>query len=55
MAALVQAFSNISITATNPETETLKMLVIFCSAGLLVSVLFAVYGPAVDFSSLCQL
>jgi hypothetical protein len=48
MAALVQAFSNITITATNPRTETMKMLVIFCSAGMPVSILFAIYGPTLD-------
>jgi hypothetical protein len=49
MAALVQAFSNIFITATNLETETMRMLVIFCSVCMPVSILSAIYGPALDF------
>jgi hypothetical protein len=44
MTALVQAFSNFSITATNFETETMKMLATICSAGFLVSAAFASVG-----------
>jgi hypothetical protein len=43
MAALVQAFSRLS-GSTNVETETLKLLAIFCGAGLFVSILFATCG-----------
>jgi hypothetical protein len=43
MAALVQAISRLSASA-NVETETLKMLAMFCGAGLLVSIVFATYG-----------
>jgi hypothetical protein len=50
MAALVQALSRVS-AGTSEETETLKLLAIFCGAGLLVSILFAIYGPAVDLTS----
>jgi hypothetical protein len=50
VAALVQALSRVS-AGTSEETETLKLIVLFGSAGLLVSVLFAIYGPAVDLTS----
>ena len=43
MTALVQAFSRFS-AATNIETETLKMLTIFCGVGLVISLLVASYG-----------
>jgi len=43
MTALVQALSRISAGA-NVETETLKVLGLFCGAGLVVSLLFATYG-----------
>jgi hypothetical protein len=43
MPALVQAVSRLS-ASTNVETETLKMLAIFCGAGLFISILFATYG-----------
>jgi len=33
---------------TSDETETLKLIVLFCGAGLLVSILLAIYGPAAD-------
>ena len=47
MAALVQAMSRLS-AGTSDETETLKLIVLFCAAGLLVSILLAIYGPAAD-------
>jgi hypothetical protein len=47
MAALVQAMSRLS-AGTSDETETLKLIVLFCGAGLLVSILLAIYGPAAD-------
>jgi hypothetical protein len=50
MAALVQALSRVS-AGTNEETETLKLVALFCCAGLLVSILFAIYGPAADLTS----
>jgi hypothetical protein len=50
MAALVQALSRES-AGTNEETETLKLVALFCCAGLLVSILFAIYGPAADLTS----
>jgi hypothetical protein len=43
MTTLVQAFSRLSAT-TNIETETLKLLAVFCCAGLVVSLLCATYG-----------
>ena len=43
MTALVQAISRFSAT-TNIETETLKVLAVFCCAGLAVSLLCASYG-----------
>lgn len=43
MTALVQALSRIS-EGTNLETETLKVLAMFCGAGLVASVLLATYG-----------
>jgi hypothetical protein len=43
MTALVQTLSRLSAT-TNIETETLKLLALFCGAGLLVSILFATAG-----------
>jgi hypothetical protein len=43
MTALVQALSRIS-ASTNVEAETLKVLGLFCGAGLVVSLLFATYG-----------
>jgi hypothetical protein len=42
MAALVQALSRFG--GTNVEDETLKLIAMFCGAGLLVSILFATYG-----------
>ena len=42
MAALVQALSQLG--GTDVETETLKLIAIFCGAGLFVSILFATYG-----------
>jgi hypothetical protein len=50
MAVLVQALSRVS-AGTSEEIETLKLIALFCAAGLLVSVLFAVYGPAADLTS----
>jgi hypothetical protein len=50
MAALVHALSRVS-ACPSEETETLKLIALFCATGLLVSVLFAIYGPAVDFTS----
>jgi len=43
MTALVRAFSRLSAT-THIETETLKVLAIFCCAGLVLSLLLATYG-----------
>jgi hypothetical protein len=43
MTALVQALSRFA-ARTNPETDTLKLIAIFCGAGLLVSILLATYG-----------
>jgi hypothetical protein len=42
MTALVQAFSRLS--STKIETETLRALLMFCGAGLFVSLLLATYG-----------
>lgn len=42
MTALVQAFSRATLTET--ETDILKVIALFCGAGLFVSVLFATYG-----------
>ena len=42
MTTLVRALSYVS--RTDIETEPLKMIVMFCGAGLLVSLLFASYG-----------
>jgi len=50
MAALVQTLYRVS-ASTDVETETLKLIALFFGAGLLVSILFAIYGPAVDLSS----
>jgi hypothetical protein len=50
MAALVQALSR-APAGTSEESETLKLIALFSGAGLLVSVLFAIYGPAVDLTS----
>jgi hypothetical protein len=46
MAAFVLALSRFD--STNVETENLKLLAIFSGAGLLVSILLAIYGPAAD-------
>ena len=48
MTALVQAFSRLS-AATNIETETLKLLAIFCAAGLFFS-LYMGLGYDLDLS-----
>jgi hypothetical protein len=48
MAALVQALSR---APAGTKSETLKLIALFSGAGLLVSVLFAIYGPAVDLTS----
>jgi hypothetical protein len=50
MAALVLALSRVSAGAS-AETETPKLIALACGAGLLVSVLFAIYGPTLDLSS----
>jgi hypothetical protein len=50
MAALVQALSRLS-AGTDEKTESLKELAILSGAGLLVSILFAIYGPALDLSA----
>jgi hypothetical protein len=50
MTALVQVISRLSV-GTDTEGETLKLIALFCAAGLLVSVLFALYGPSVDLTS----
>jgi hypothetical protein len=42
MTELVQALSRFG--GTNVETETLKLIAIFCGAGLLLSIVFATYG-----------
>jgi hypothetical protein len=42
MAALVQALSRFG--STDVETDTLKLLAIFCGAGLVISIVFATYG-----------
>jgi hypothetical protein len=42
MTELVQALSRFG--GTNVEIETLKLLSIFCGAGLLISIVFATYG-----------
>jgi hypothetical protein len=42
MAAIARAFSRVS--RIDVDVETLKVLVIFCGVGLLVSLLFASYG-----------
>jgi hypothetical protein len=42
MAAIARAFSRVS--RIDVDVETLKMFVIFCGVGLLVSLLFASYG-----------
>jgi hypothetical protein len=42
MTALVQALYRVSHTET--ETDILKMVTLFCCAGLFVSLLFATYG-----------
>lgn len=43
MTALAQALSRFS-TATNIENQTLKVLTVFCLAGLVASLLCATYG-----------
>ena len=45
--ALVQALTH--VLEIDFETETLKTVAVFCSAGLLVSLIFAAYG--LDMSS----
>jgi hypothetical protein len=47
MTELVQALSRLG--GTNVEIETLKLLSMFCGAGLLISIVFATYG--LDLSS----
>ena len=42
MAALVQALSRFG--STDVETETLKLIAIFCGGGLFISILLASYG-----------
>jgi hypothetical protein len=42
MAALVQALSRFG--STDVESDTLKLLAIFCGAGLVISIVFATYG-----------
>ena len=43
MAALVQAIYRLS-GGTDVETEILKVLALFCGAGLLVCIMLATYG-----------
>jgi hypothetical protein len=42
MVTLVLALARFG--SADVETETLKLIAIFCSAGLFVSILFATYG-----------
>jgi len=49
MAAFVLALSRFG--STNVETKNLKLLAISCGAGLLVSILLAIHGPAADLTS----
>jgi hypothetical protein len=49
MAAFVLALSRFD--STNVETETPKLIALFCGACLLVSILLAIYGPAADLTS----
>lgn len=42
MTAFVQALYRVSRTET--ETDVLKLVALFCGAGLFVSLLFATYG-----------
>jgi hypothetical protein len=44
MTALVQALYRLSVTSSNPEIETLKLLAILCDIGVFVSILCASYG-----------
>jgi hypothetical protein len=45
MTALIQALSRpFAATTTNAETATLRVLAIFCCAGLVVSMMLASYG-----------
>ena len=44
MTAIAKAFSNVVFPAVSPDIDTVKMLVMFCGVGLLVSVLLASYG-----------
>lgn len=41
----------LALCSTNVETENSKLLAIFCGAGLLASILLAIYGPAADLTS----
>jgi hypothetical protein len=50
MTALIQALSRAS-AGTSEESETLQLMVLVSAASLLVSVLFAIYGPAADITS----
>jgi hypothetical protein len=43
MAAIAKALSRTS--GAEVEVETLKTIAMFCGVGLLVSLLFATYGP----------
>lgn len=43
MAAIAKVLSR-AFPATNTETETLKIIVMFCGVGLVVSLLMAAYG-----------
>jgi hypothetical protein len=43
MTAIIRALSR-AFPATSPESETLKLLALFCGAGLLVSLILMTYG-----------
>jgi hypothetical protein len=44
MTALVQALSRYRATKTETETDILKIVALFCGAGLAVSLICATYG-----------
>jgi hypothetical protein len=50
MTALIQTLSRLSAD-TGAGNESLKEIAILCGGGLVVSILFAMYGPTLDLST----
>ncbi len=55
MNAIVAGVLTHEAAKTQATFHPLTLIALLCGAGLLVSILFAIYGPAVDFGSMSRL